>query len=407
MSVIKECIRYTPISGNYDVIVCGAGPAGVSAAIAAGRAGARTFLIEAKGCLGGIWTSGLLSWIIDHSAKDGLMKEFRDDLYMRNAVLYPDASSFAADVEIMKLMLEEKCIKAGVQLRLHSRVVAAKTGNDGNIEYIITESKSGREAWKAKVFIDATGDGDLGALAGCEFDFGHPESKLTQPMSLICLLTGVHKDKIEEVLINYNDHRKAKEALKSELKRGGNIPTYSHPSLFHVIDDLFILMANHQYKLSAINADDVTQATIMGRKEIHEQVNALKKLGGRWKNLRIIASAEQIGTREGRRLKGLHTLKAEDVINGTLFEDSVCRCNAGIDVHSTDPNKTQGIEPHVETNPYDIPLRALISRDRSNMLMAGRCISGDFIAHSSYRMTGTAVATGEAAGRNSAILCRK
>jgi len=401
MSKIKEVLADTPIAGEYDIIVCGAGPAGVSAAIAAGRSGAKTLLIEAKGCLGGIWTSGLLSWVIDHKRKDGLMKEFREDLFKQKAVLMPpNYTSFATDVEIMKLMLEEKCIEAGVMLRLHSRIVAAGIDDTQNIDYIITESKSGREAWKAKVFIDTSGDGDLGALAGCEFDFGHPETKLTQPMSLICLLTGINFNDVKNVLIGYTDtYKEATERLKDELKRGGNIPSYGNPSLFHVIDDIFLLMANHQYKVSAINANDVTKATITARKEIHEQVNALKKLGGRWKNLRIAASAEQIGTTEGRRLKGLYTLTADDIINGNKFEDSVCRCDVGIDIHSTDPAKAKGIEAHPRCKAYDIPLRALISKDRSNMLMAGRCISGDFIAHSSYRMTGTAVATGEAAGK--------
>ena len=141
---------------------------------------------------------------------------------------------------------------------------------------------------------------DVGALAGCEFDFGNPVTKLTQPMSLICLLTGIHLPDVRDMLVGYNDHLKAKDALKEELKRGGNIPTYGNPSLFHVIDDIFLLMANHQYKLSAINADDVTKATL-----------------------------------------------------------------------------------------------------------AGRCISGDFIAHSSYRVTGNAVALGEAAGKTAAAWCSR
>lgn len=408
MSIIKEALRETTVAGDYDIIVCGAGPAGVSAAIAAAREGARTLLIEVKGCLGGIWTAGLLSWVMDHSNKDGLMKEFREYLFKYKAVLQATTTeSFAADVEIMKLMLEKKCIDAGVNLRLHTRVVAASINNDKNIDYIVTESKSGREAWKAKMFIDTSGDGDLGALAGCEFDFGHPESKLTQPMSLICLLTGIHLDDVSDILVGYNTYNNATEAFKSELKRGGNIPTYANPSLFHVIDDIFMLMANHQYKVSAINADDVTKATLAARKEIHEQVNALRKLGGRWENLRIAASAEQIGTREGRRLKGLYTITSDDIINGARFEDAVCRCDFGIDVHSTDPDKTKSIESHPKAKPYDIPLRALISKDINNMLMAGRCISGDFIAHSSYRVVGNAVPMGEIAGKTAAKACKQ
>jgi FAD-dependent oxidoreductase family protein len=400
IEIIKEPLHETPVAGIYDVIVCGAGPAGVSAAIAAAREGAKTLLLEVKGCLGGTWTSGLLSWVMDHENKDGLMREFREDLLKREAVvLPPNGNSFAFDVEIMKLMLEQKCVDAGVDLRLHTRLVSAGLKNDSIIDHIITESKSGREAWKANIFIDATGDGDLGAATGCEFDFGNPENGLTQPMSLLCLLTGICLDDVIDVTNSYTDRYNSTGKLKAELKSGGNIPSYGCPSLFHVIDDLFFFMANHQYKLSGINANDVTKATISARREIHEQVNALRKLGGRWKNLRIAASAEQIGIREGRRIKGLYEVTIDDLVQGAEFNDSVCKCTFGIDVHSTDPDKTKGIEPHSKSKPYDIPLRALISKDRANMLMAGRCISGDFLAHSSYRVTGNAVAMGESSGQ--------
>jgi len=407
IEMVKESPRETPLAGSYDVIICGAGPAGVSAAIAAAREGAKALLIEVKGCLGGTWTAGLLSWVMDHDKKSGLMREFREDLLKREAVLLPPkGNSFAFDVEIMKLMLEQKCVAAGVNLRFHTRLVSAVWGSDNNIDYIITESKSGSEAWKAKMFIDATGDGDLGAAAGCDFDFGKPEDGLTQPMSLLCLLTGICLEDVIDVTNGYTDWTNSTGGLKAELERAGNIPSYGRPSLFHVIDDLFFFMANHQYKVSAINADDVTKATVAARSEIHEQVNALRKLGGRWKNLRIATSAEQIGTREGRRIKGLYELTVEDLIRGARFKDSVCRCNLGIDVHSTDPDKTKGIEPHHKTQPYDIPLRALISKDRANMLMAGRCISGDFLAHSSYRVTGNAVSMGEASGQIAAKAIR-
>ena len=107
----------------------------------------------------------------------------------------------------------------------------------------------------------------------------------------------------------------------------------------------------------------------------------------------------QIGVREGRRIHGRYTLTSEDLIEGARFDDAICRVTMGIDVHSTDPTKTKAVEtkPH-RSQPYDIPLRALIARDVDGLLMAGRCISGDFIAHSSYRVTGNAVTMGQAAG---------
>ena len=111
--------------------------------------------------------------------------------------------------------------------------------------------------------------------------------------------------------------------------------------------------------------------------------------------------------REGRRIHGRYEITGQDLLCGARFEDAVCRVTMGIDVHSTDPGKTRVVEakPH-RSQPYDIPLRALIARDVDGLLMAGRCISGDFIAHSSYRVTGNAVAMGQAAGICAALAAR-
>jgi hypothetical protein len=169
--------------------------------------------------------------------------------------------------------------------------------------------------------------------------------------------------------------------------------------LFRVRDDLFALMTNHEYGFRGIDARDVTRATLHARKEIHDLINGLRSLGGVWENLRLVATGAQIGVREGRRIRGLYTVTRDDLREGRTHPDAVCRVTFGIDVHSTDPSKEKGIEKSgFRAKPYDIPLRSLIARDVQGLLMAGRCISGDFIAHSSYRVTGNAVAMGEAAG---------
>jgi hypothetical protein len=169
-------------------------------------------------------------------------------------------------------------------------------------------------------------------------------------------------------------------------------------------DDLFALMANHEYGFQAVRARDVTQATLRARRELHQLIDGLRSLGGAWKQVCLVATAEQIGTREGRRLQGLYTVSAEDLRDGREQPDAVCRATFPIDVHSTDPQKEKGIEKAgFRAKPYDIPLRSLISRNVSGLMMAGRCISGDFLAHSSYRVTGNAVAMGEAAGKVAAV----
>ena len=179
------------------------------------------------------------------------------------------------------------------------------------------------------------------------------------------------------------------------------------PSIHPIRRDLFKLMVNHEYGFSSTNAVEVTRATLQARKEIHEIINALKLNGGVWKNLKVVATAEQIGTREGRRIRGLYTVTKEDLIKGARFDDAICRVTFGVDVHSVSKKEEEGenspYNQNVRSKAYDIPLRALIAKDVGGLMMAGRCISGDFIAHSSYRVTGNAVIMGQAAGKTAAF----
>ncbi|MFA7231966.1 MAG: FAD-dependent oxidoreductase, partial [Victivallaceae bacterium] len=230
--IIIEPARQLPVAGSADVIVCGAGPAGVCAAIAAARAGAKTCLIESAGCLGGAWTAGLMGWIIDHQNKGGLLQELKNAICCRGGTsLGVEAMSMPFDIEIMKLLLEDKCREAGVMVRLHTMVAGVIKEADGRISAVVTESKSGREAWLGKVIIDATGDGDVACCAGCDYELGNPENGLTQPMSLLCLITGLDIANCREYVIGYAaDVKQAKNLLRNELEAGGAPPSYAFPS---------------------------------------------------------------------------------------------------------------------------------------------------------------------------------
>jgi len=410
--LFREETRELPLKADADVIVCGAGPAGVAAALTAARAGARVRLFDVHGCLGGVWTAGLLTYIFDFD-KPGIARELRTKLDARGARRGADASRFVYEPEEMKLLLEELCVAAGVGIRLHTCVCAAfKSGR--RLRTIVTESKAGREAWTAPVFVDATGDGDLGAQSGCEWDVGQSKDCPCQPMTMNAL--AVVKDvKALAAFTSFNGtdsftgpggHLTCVEAFKSELKRAGVEASYGHPTIFPVRDNLVMLMLNHEYGIKPWDADAISEATVRSRAEVFRIVRALRALGGVWEGLQVAATAEQIGVRDGRRLRGRYTMTKADLMTGARQEDAVARVTFGVDIHagSKEANRAKPIDNgDFRMRPYDIPLRALIARDVDGLMMAGRCISGDFVAHASYRVTGNAVAMGEAAGVTCAL----
>lgn len=404
---IIEPRRELTSSGMYDVIVCGAGPAGVCAALAAARSGVRTLLIEGGGCLGGVWTSGILCMIHDVVSKAGLMTELRTRLEQLEGIRYRfGGPNFTYDVETMKAILEELCVEAGVDIRLHTKVVDA-VASAGKITAIVTESHSGREAFTADYFVDATGNGDLAARAGCGFEMGHPDSGKVQPATLMAIFSGFPESALTAVS-HYNRHGKVEPAMASEEKKGlletfqsaGYFASNDSPTVFPLPHpDLFGCMFNHEFDVKCDSAEAITAATMRARKELLQAVGVVRKLP-EWRNLRLIATADHIGLREGRRIHGLYCLTADDIVAGRRFEDGVCLVNFSVDVHSLEPgvHKPRSFTDGIKASPYHVPYRSLVSSDYPNLAMAGRCISGDFYAHASYRVTGNAVAMGEAVG---------
>ena len=411
---LREPAREIPIAGECDVLVAGGGPAGIAAAIGAARNGAKTILLESKGTVGGIWTNGLLGCLLGFNYSE-LDREIlaRLDKYRAYRTRRPESDfhAFVYEPEYMKVVCEELLSEAGVRVRLGTSVVAvAKDG--GRVRAVVTESKSGREAWISKNFIDCTGDGDLAALAGCGFDTGGTD-KGDQPASMIAVFTlpddsGILKfvanehtnyDSMGEQLFN------SKVELGKELERMNLHPSYGHPTIFRMNKNLFILMANHEYDVPVDDADKIGAATMRARREIVELAEALamdswRQPGhkGPWAGLRVVATADQICHRRARRIHGRYTMKVEDCFEGATFDDAVATCRFPIDVHavSKEMNKVlpAGSPFNKESKPYQIPLRSCRAADLDNLYMAGRCISGDFFTQASYRITGTAVEMG-------------
>lgn len=402
---LVENQREIPIAGHCDVLVCGGGPAGIGAALSAARAGAKVRLIEVAGCLGGVWTAGLLTKIIDGRNKNGIMREILTALAERGDQVAKQTKGEVYDPELCKLLLEEMCVEAGVQFQLHTRLVGTVTNAENRLVAVLTESKSGRQAWTADRFIDCSGDGDLAAQAGCHFDIGTGDECECQPMSLMVLLAGLNPDAVPEFI--REGGAEAKPRLLKFMQDAGIHPSYNAPTLRHLHSGIFSLMTNHEYGVPATDAAAITKATVQARAEVHAIVRDLRQIGGPWKNLRVIATAEQIGVREGRRIRGRYTVTGEDIVLGKRHDDAVCRATFGYDVHNLWQDGSNPEEVHrfraAGAKPYDIPLGALIAADVDGLMMAGRCISGDFIAHSSYRVTGNAVPMGEAAGLASAL----
>lgn len=388
-AIFEEHARDIPLAGHSEVLVCGGGPAGIGAALGAARAGAKVRLLELAGCLGGVWTAGLLTCILDGGNKSGVMKELLEAF-----------GGHVYDPEQAKVVLEDKLTAAGVELRYHTMVTGAVCDENRRLTTVLTESKSGREAWTADCFVDCTGDGDLAAQAGCAFDVGKDESCTCQPMSMMALLTGLPP----ETYAIYRDRPRFLELMQGL----GLNPSYRSPTLRHIRGDIYSLMTNHEYGVSAFDAGAVTRATVRSRREIHDLVNGLRNSGGGFQDLQVVATAEQIGIREGRRIRGRYCVSRDDIMAGRQHPDAVCRAAYPVDVHGLrkeDPPFSMS-DGGQESRPYDIPYPALVAADVDGLLMAGRNISGDFIAHSSYRVTGNSVPMGEAAGRAAAMAAK-
>lgn len=414
--VFHEPAREIPLTEDCDVIVCGGGPAGISAACAAARNGARVRLFELQGSLGGIWTSGMLAFIFDFNKSDTGW-EIIHRLDALGARRCKDTQNFVYEPEYMKLVCEEMCTESHVRFTLQSPVAAVYRDASGRkLETIITESKSGRKAWRAPVFIDATGDGDLAALAGCGFEMGCTPEGFGQPATLNALVVVRDSKALAKYISNDPEmwgpggHVDSYRAFLAEIQRAGLTPSYFNPTLFKVHENLLLMMVNHEYKVRVDDAQAVSDATVRARSKILKMAAALSRLGGPWEGLRVAATAEQLGHRCGRRIHGRYTVTREDVERGAKFEDSVTTSRFGIDIHAVDfeSNVKETIgRGGAKFQPFQIPLRALQAKDAENLFMAGRCISGDFIAHASYRVTGSAVAMGEAAGKAAADFVKK
>ena len=398
-----EYRKEVALHSSWDIIVCGAGPSGIAAAVSAARLGMKVMLLERYGSVGGCLTQGNVTTIMGGMAKGTI----RDEIA---AMLTSPDSATGIDNEEAKGILIDLLDREGVTFRLQAPVVDAYVA-DGEIRGVYVLTQSGIVLMEAKRVIDATGDGYVAAMAGCEVMVGRDEDGLVQPSSLMYTIDCIDPESTltcchEEHYTTFPDGREYL-AMCEKAAAEGRLP--SNVTIVRLYKTNRkgerLVNATQMNGVNALVDGDVEKSEIELRKQIEMVNNFLRTEVPGFENIRMRVSASTLGVRETRRIKGKYIMEAEDLLYGRRFEDVVChRANFGIDIHNPTGGgqaETDGL-PH-QSQPYDIPMRALQPLKVENLVLAGRCISGSHRAHASYRVMNIAMAIGQAAGTMAAV----
>ena len=433
MNTVQVPQKSIPVRGTYDVVVAGGGPAGIPAAVAAARSGARVLIVERYGFLGGLATAGLVAPILAHTAHEseqpiveGILKEMTDRMHaIDGAPSWADTLAewgVRFDAEAFKYVADRVVIESDVEVLFHAFVVDALVEGE-RITHLVIESKSGREAVRASVFIDATGDADVAYRAGAETVQGRAFDGKVESMGSFIHLGGIDAVTPEHA-------RTARESLENEMT-AGRIRFYSSgiTSSLAIHPDHFALNRT-RFSGDPTNVADLTAAEVEFREQAHRFVQFLREQPG-FENTYLRASSPQGGPRESRQIIGHHILDGDDITGGKKYSDAIARGSWWIDIHcplgETYPVHLCVVEcPKREACPfwaaehetgmrsredlyppkddwYDIPYRCLVPNRISNLLVAGRCISATHEGMAGARVMGTCIATGEAAGVAAAL----
>ena len=362
---VIQPLRELPVLDETDVLVIGGGSAGVVAAIAAKRAGARVTLVERYGHFGGLWTGGLVLLITGHIIKDGkqVCQGIGEEIMRRldkldGAIMdRKPGSKPTVDAEAVKYLMVEMTEEVGVKVFLHCWGADAIV--EGNaIRGAVFESKSGRQAILAKVVIDATGDGDIFAAAGARFEHRSHNIGLVSRVGNL--------DRVDPA-------------------KAANAPKPKHLGARTPISGVnWVNM--HGPEVDGLDVATLTRMEMNHRKFIWKNLQETRRTPG-YEHVYLVETAPQLGVRITRVLHGLNTVKFNDVKAGRRFPDA-------IGVGGAD----SGDHPE-----WQIPYGALVPVQVDNVLAAGRCISAELHMADLVRLIPNCFVTGHAAGVAAAV----
>lgn len=398
---------------KFELIVVGGGFAGTAAAIAAAKEGIDVLLIEKFNCLGGAavnqfvlpfmpyWTQMPIT--LDRKFLCGsIFLEILDE--MNKFTDKENKSGFNKslyfDEEILKIVLNRMCLKYGVKL-LFNATLSDVNASKGTVELIKVIGKSKKLELYADYFIDATGDGELCNLAGCESVVGREKDGLCQPMTLCFRIGEIDMEKFRNSKQNIN-------AIYKEKKKLGEIKNPREDVLIFFNYNKGILHFNttRVVKKNPTDPFEVTDAEIEAREQVFEMHDFLKKNIKGFENSRILSTALQIGIRESRKIIGEYTLTVDDLKSLARFDDAIAVSNYDIDIHNPEGEGTSHYH-FGDGEWYEIPYRCLIPKAMNNLLVAGRCISSTHEAQASFRIMPYCSEIGQAAGVAVAVAKKK
>jgi len=421
------------VSDPYDVLVVGGGPAGLAAAIASGRNGARTALVERYGFLGGSATASLVGPFMTSFSGDGRTQIVRgvfDEVVRRmedlGGAIHPSkveaGSPYAAyqtfghahvtpfDSETLKVVAADMVLSAGVTLYLHTSFVDPMMDTT-SLTGAVVHSKSGLQGLAARVVVDCSGDGDVAFRAGAPMMHGRTGDGLMQPMTMFFKVSQVNQAKVDEY-VRADPEANAWRlfgALVDEARSRGEFPIERDKL------NLFLQPGGRDWRVNVsrvsgvdgTRVEDLTRAEVEGRKQVRDLMTFFRRYLPGFEDAVLLETAAQIGIRETRRITGEYVLATDDLKYGRHFPDVVALGGYPIDIHPPTGGGGGLAEARrlglTTANAYEIPYRALVPRGVEQLLVAGRCLSATHEAAGATRVMSTSMAVGQAAGTAAAL----